>query len=165
MHLTGSLINSYLICPRKAWLWAHELSPDSENTYLEIGTLIGEQSYKREKKEITLPGMKIDLVRKSEGDKVIAEVKKSSKGEKAALMQLLFYLYKLEKKGIKLKGELLVPKEKKRLVVELTEEKKKELEGIFDKINLLVKGNIPAPVKIRFCRGCAYNEFCWAEVE
>jgi len=165
MKLTGNLINSYLICPRKAWLYAHEVNPYGDNVYLEIGALIGQESYKREKKEISLPGMKIDLVKKKDGDTVVAEIKKSSKGKDAARTQLLFYLYNLEKKGVNVKGELLFPKERKKEEVVLTDSKRKELEEILTRLEKLIQEDIPPlPVKIPFCRGCAYNEFCWAEV-
>ncbi|MEA3313129.1 MAG: Dna2/Cas4 domain-containing protein, partial [Caldisericota bacterium] len=86
--ITGNLVNAYYICYRKLWFFAHEVNPHLDNFYLEIGTLIGEQSYKREKKEIQIGNMKIDLVKKEGGNIVIAEIKKSSKGVKAARMQL-----------------------------------------------------------------------------
>ena len=45
--ITGNLINAYFICRRKLWLFSHEINPYSENPYLEIGSLIGEEFYKR----------------------------------------------------------------------------------------------------------------------
>ena len=97
--ITGNLVNAYYICHRKLWLFAHEINPSTSNPYLEIGRLIGENSYEREKKEILMENIKIDLIKKESGNIVVAEVKKSSKGLKAAKMQLLFYLYKLRQKN------------------------------------------------------------------
>ena len=161
--ITGNLVNAYFICHRKVWLLAHEVNPSLENPYLEIGKLIGEESYKRAKKEIVAGNLKIDMIEKANGKTVIAEIKKSSKGEKAAEMQLLFYLYRLKQQGIKAKGELLIPKERKRIPVELTDENKRELENAIADIREILEMDKPPLLKrIPFCRNCAYNEFCWA---
>jgi len=163
MKLTGSLVNAYFICPRKLWLFAHEVSPDPDWELLELGRLITEATYKRDRKELSSEGMKIDVLKREDGDIVVGEIKKSSKGLKAAKMQLAFYLYKLKKKRVNLKGELLIPKEKKRIKVELTPELESELEKAFASIREIIsKDKPPEPHKIRFCTRCAYREFCWA---
>ncbi|WP_456324807.1 CRISPR-associated protein Cas4 [Desulfonauticus submarinus] len=162
-QITGNLINAYYICHRKLWLFAHEVNPPSNNPYLEIGTLIGEESYKREKREILVGNIKIDLIKKESGNTVIAEIKKSSKGIKAARMQLLFYLYQLKRKGIKAKGELLIPKERKKISMELTAESIEILEKTITEIEEIIsKEKPPLPKKISFCRNCSYFEFCWS---
>jgi len=84
---------------------AHELNPNQEDSFLEIGRLIGENAYKREKKEITVGNMKIDLIRKNNGETIIGEIKKSSRFENSARMQLAFYLYRLKQREIEAKGE------------------------------------------------------------
>jgi len=35
--ITGTLIWYYYMCPRETWLMAHELSPNQEDPFLEIG--------------------------------------------------------------------------------------------------------------------------------
>ena len=119
-QITGTLIWYYYICPREVWLMSHELNPNQEDSFLEIGRLLQEDSYKREKKEIAVGNMKIDLIRKGNGRLIIGEVKKSSHFENSARMQLAFYLYRLKRYGVKAEGELLIPKEKKRISVRLT---------------------------------------------
>jgi len=161
--ITGNLINAYYICRRKLWLFAHEINPYSENPCMEIGSLIGEESYKREKKEIQVGRMKIDLMKKEDGAIVVAEIKKSSSGKDAAKMQLLFYLYQLRNNGIEAKGELLIPREKKKIPVELTEELEKVLLEDMKQIREIITQDVPPEAKkIKFCRNCAYNDFCWA---
>jgi CRISPR-associated exonuclease Cas4 len=49
--ITGTLIWYYYICPREVWLMAHELNPNQEDSFLEIGRLLREDAYKREKKK------------------------------------------------------------------------------------------------------------------
>jgi len=161
--ITGYLVNAFYICCRKLWLFAHEINPSTENPYLEIGTLIGEETYKREKKEIHIGNMKIDIIKREKDNVVVAEVKKSSKGEEAAKMQLLFYLYQLKGKGVEVKGELLIPKEKKRVEVVLNDENERKLLQDIEKIkNIISQDKPPEKVKNHFCRNCAYDEFCWS---
>jgi CRISPR-associated exonuclease Cas4 len=141
---------------------AHELNPYQENSFLEIGRLLGEDAYKREKKEITVGNMKIDLMKRGNGEAIIGEIKKSSRFENSARMQLAFYLHRLKQRGIETKGELLIPREKKRFSVQLTKDIESKLKEAFSKIErIMEQPNPPEPVKIRYCINCAYREFCW----
>ncbi|NMB34071.1 MAG: CRISPR-associated protein Cas4 [Clostridium sp.] len=161
--ITGTLIQSFTICRRQTWLMAHQIIPDQEHQYIELGRLIDEKSYNREKKRIHFENIVIDLVRSNKGDLVIGEVKKSSKAAKSAKLQLAFYLYRLKQKGIEGKGLLLFPKERKRETVELTTELERELEKMFTKIYLLILEQTPPAVeRINFCKNCAYRELCFS---
>jgi len=45
----------------------------------------------------------------------------------------------------------------------LTDELKKEIEGILGEMEkILPRETPPPPKKIRFCKSCSYQEFCWA---
>ncbi len=161
--ITGNLINAYYVCRRKLWLFAHEVSPLKDNQLLEIGRIIAEESYRREIKEISFGNIKIDLIRKKDGELWVCEVKKSSKFLKPAKMQLAFYLYELKKHGIIAKGELLVPKEKKREEVILTPELENEIIKAIKNIKKIVSLEKPPPVeKNKFCLKCSYYEFCFS---
>lgn len=94
---------------------------------------------------------------------VIGEVKKSSRAEKSARFQLLFYLYRLEQAGIKARGLLSFPEERRRVPVELGDEEREELEGIFTQIKKIVAMERP-PVrdKTGYCGKCGYRGFCWS---
>lgn len=162
-QISGTLIWYYYVCQREVWLMAHSLEPSQDNTFIEIGRLISEESYKREKKEIHLDNIVIDVIKKDEDELIVGEVKKSSKFKKSATMQLAFYLKKLKENGIKAKGELLFPKEKKKIEVFLTPEIELELNETETKINDIMNLEIPPlPKKINFCKNCGYEEFCWA---
>ncbi len=142
---------------------AHELNPEHENTFLELGRLVHEDAYSRDKKEFTFPGMKIDILQKKEGKLIIGEIKKSSKTVKSAKMQLAYYLWRLEKMGVQAKGELLFPRERKRIPIELTESLRSELGKTIEDIEKIVTSKSPLPpVRSRFCKKCAYQEFCWS---
>lgn len=160
--ITGTLIWYYYICKREVWLMAHELSPYQENPFIELGRLIHEDSYQREKRGIETTEMKIDIVKFEDEKVIIGEIKKSSRFIKPATMQLLYYLFRLKENSIISTGELLIPKEKKRIKIELDSEKENELKKAFEEIKEIIGlKEPPVPKKIKFCKNCAYNEFCW----
>lgn len=64
IHVNGTLIWYYFICQREVWLMGHQLNPDEDNAYLEIGRFIQETTYLRDKKEINLGFIKLDIIRK-----------------------------------------------------------------------------------------------------
>jgi CRISPR-associated exonuclease Cas4 len=142
---------------------ARQITPWQENPFIEIGRLISEESYQRERKEIHLENIVIDLL-KTEGENVvIGEVKKSSRFEKSARMQLAYYLWRLKQLGISAAGQLLFPKEKKKVTVTLTEEIENELSNAQKQIKSIIQMETPpSPKKIKFCSKCGYKEFCWS---
>lgn len=161
--INGTLIWYYYICKREVWLIAHQINADQDNPLLDLGRFLSEQSYEREKKEIRVGEMVFDLIKKSGGDIVIGEIKKSSRFLSSARMQLAFYLLHLENKGIKAKGKLLIPKEKMNIGVELDDQLKKELKNACEEIMVIISNETPPKAKkIIFCKKCAYAEFCWA---
>ena len=162
MKIYASLIEAYIVCPRQAWLLAHKLEGNQYNEFLEIGRLIANKTYKREKKEILFDGNKIDIIKNSKDILTIIETKKSSKKIDAAKMQLLHYLYSLSKQGYNVKGEIRIPKEKIIINVECSEEERHLIKDIHKKIDELIKEVAPPkPQKIGSCRNCSYFEFCW----
>ncbi|MCS7163561.1 MAG: CRISPR-associated protein Cas4, partial [Thermodesulfovibrio sp.] len=128
-----TLIWYYYICPREVWLMSRHLEPYQGNPFIEIGRLLSQEAYKRDRKEIMIQtpeqqgGMVIDLIKTEDEEILIGEVKKSSSYEKSARMQLAYYLFRLKLLGIEAKGQLLFPKEKRRVDVYLTDEIEKEL--------------------------------------
>jgi CRISPR-associated exonuclease Cas4 len=163
VDITGTLIWYYYICPREAWLMAHEINPEQDNPYIDIGRLIHEESYLREDKGFETTGMKIDIIKQGDEGLIICEVKKSDKYLKSATMQLSFYLCQLKQKGVKATGELLIPKSKKKTTVELTSVIEIELTKTIAEINNLVETSKPPGVKkIHFCGKCGYKDFCYA---
>lgn len=93
---------------------SRQLTPDQEDSNIEIGRFFHEESYKKNKKEISLGNIVIDVIKKENGQLVVGEVKKTSKFKQSARMQLLFYLKQLKDLGIQASGSLMFPKEKKR---------------------------------------------------
>lgn len=150
MKVNGTLVWYYYICKREVWLIGHGIEPEQSNDFIELGRHIHEIFYQREKKEILLDNtIKIDLFRGF---------------LKSATMQLAFYLYYLKKeKGVELTGELLIPEERRKLEVRLTEEVEEELKRAIEEIEEILKMEKPPKAeKIPYCKYCAYKELCWA---
>lgn len=164
VKIIGTYIASYFVCKRELWFMSHEITPDQDDPFLEIGRNIEENFYKRESKFYDLGDMKIDMVKKEDENLLICEVKKSSKYEKSIIMQVAFYLLKLKENGVfPVKGEILIPKERKKIKVELTKEIENEiLEAISEMEKIILLNYPPKKERIKFCTNCAFREFCWS---
>lgn len=163
LPIGGTLIWYYYICLRQVWLISHQITPDQEDTNILIGRLINQESYPREKKELILGASKMDLFRERDGQLIVGEVKKSSRYAQSARMQLCFYLRELDKKGVKAVGELRFPREKKKESIFLDKTYVEELERVEREVSAIItKASPPQASRIRYCRKCAYAEFCWS---
>lgn len=163
VSVNGTLIWYYYICPREVWLMVRHITPDESDDNIQWGRYLHEHSYEREKKEIKIGNIKLDLLQKEDGRIIIGEVKKSSKYLESARMQLLFYLSELKKIGINAEGKLIFPEEKKTIDVHLDESAEEELQRACANILELIAHPLPPPAsKSHWCTNCAYAEFCWA---
>ncbi|RLB90236.1 MAG: CRISPR-associated protein Cas4 [Deltaproteobacteria bacterium] len=161
LKYTGTQMNYYFVCHRKLWLFTNDIRFEDENEYVQLGRLIDENTYRRNKKQIEIGKIKIDFI---DNKGVIHEIKKSNKIEKAHIQQVKYYIYTLRKMGVEnITGEIDYPKLKKRKTVLLTTEDEKELESIFVDIQgILDKPKPPGVIKKTICKKCAYYEFCFA---
>lgn len=182
MNVTGSHINYYFICKRKLWLFEHDVQMEQESENVKIGKLISESSYQRKRHEIEVSdeltavsplskrgdgyGVKIDFYDKQTN--TIHEIKKTDSFQEAHVWQVLYYIYVLKHNGVAgVKGELDYPKMKKRVSVELTPEKERELENILERVRDIIESEKPmtveeAGVKMGICRKCSYFELCYS---
>lgn len=160
--ITGTLVWYSAICEREVWLMSKNITPDSEDQSLDIGRAIHETSYHNEGKEVELEGVKFDIVKEKEH--VVCEIKTTSKFIDSARLQLLYYLYRLKAEGYEFSGQILVPKERKTIKVQLDQHGEQLLKETFAKIKEITKlDRPPKPKFIPFCRRCAYRYFCWSE--
>ncbi|WP_038043986.1 CRISPR-associated protein Cas4 [Thermus tengchongensis] len=166
LPLTATLLGYYGVCPREAWLMGHALEPFPDHELLALGRLLQETTYPRERKEVQLPGMRLDLVPRSGQAMVVAEVKRGSGARRAHLLQLGYYLVRLRELGLEAVGELRYPRERKVERVVLTEELARQVEEAIRGLVQLLQEPRPPPVRrIAACSGCAYSEFCFAGEE
>jgi len=96
-------------------------------------------------------------------NKVIHEIKKSNKVEKAHEWQLKYYMYVFEQHGISdVKGILEYPLLRKTQEVILTDIDREEIMAIAEEItNVISQETCPPVVKKGICKNCSYFDFCY----
>lgn len=165
MEVNGTLINYYFHCRRQCYLFGNRLNLEDNSELVQIGKAIHEEmAGRREGSEIAIENIKIDRL----NGEFLTEIKKSDADLEACQWQLYFYLKKLKEKGIIRKGKLefaekkrdaALPKESR--ILELTEEKERELEAHIQGIRkLLLEKNPPPVLPGAKCKKCAYFEYC-----
>ena len=159
--ITGLMVYYYEFCKRKLWYFVNEIQLEKNNSNVILGKLLEENTYTRDEKKINIDGViNIDFIRSK---KVLHEIKKSNSIEPASLLQVQYYLYYLEKKGlIGLKGILDYPLLKQTVEVNLTDEDRENLDNIIIGIKeILRKESPPALEKKGICKKCAYFDLCF----
>ena len=159
--ITGLMVYYYEVCKRKLWYFVNEIQLEENNSNVILGKLLEENTYTRDEKKINIDGViNIDFIRSK---KVLHEIKKSNSIEPASLLQVQYYLYYLEKKGlVGLKGILDYPLLKQTVEVNLTDEDRENLDNIIIGIKeILRKESPPALEKNGICKKCAYFDLCF----
>ena len=159
--ITGVMVYYYEVCKRKLWYFYNEIQMEQGNENVEIGKVLDEETYKRDKKHINIDNIiNIDFIR-SKG--ILHEVKKSKKIEEASILQVKYYLYFLEKRGVKdIKGKIDYPLLKQSVDIELDDGDRVKIEKILDEIEVIVNEKYPPKLeKKRICKACAYYDLCF----
>jgi len=138
--ITGIMINYYFICERKLWYFVNKINMEHNSELVEMGKLVDENSYGRERKSILIDEMiNIDFMKDW---KIIHEVKKSRKLDIAGKWQLKYYIWVLRNKGVNIeKGILDYPLLRKREEIYLDETEEKELMVVLNKIKVIINRN------------------------
>jgi len=159
--ITGLMVYYYEVCKRKLWYFVNEIQLEENNSNVILGKLLEENTYTRDEKKINIDRIiNIDFIRSK---KILHEIKKSNSIEPASLLQVQYYLYYLEKKGlIGLKGILDYPLLKQTVEVNLTGEDRENLDNIIIGIKeILRKESPPTLEKKGICKKCAYFDLCF----
>ncbi|MEJ7778567.1 MAG: CRISPR-associated protein Cas4 [Daejeonella sp.] len=164
MLITATHINYYHICHRKLWLFANGIRMEHTSETVAEGKLIGETTYpdRAEKyTEIEVDGIKIDFYDAKK--KVVHEIKKSDKVERAHIAQVKYYIYKLEQQGIEgVTGLIEYPKMRERETVVLDTDDREQIRQWEVDIPKLVASEICPPLLNKpICKQCSYYEFCY----
>lgn len=166
MHITGTHINYYLVCCRKLWLFANSIQMEHTHDMVSEGKLIHETSYPQRSskyEEIAIEGIKIDFY--DAKDKVIHEIKKSSKLHEAHIWQVKYYIYVMEQNGIEgVNGILEYPKERKTEEVYLSSIDIEQIKEIVADITKIIHSDsIPDAIRKSRCKNCSYFDFCFVK--
>jgi len=159
--ITGLMVYYYEVCKRKLWYFTNDIQLEENNSNVILGKLLEENSYTRDEKKINIDGViNIDFIRSK---KILHEIKKSNSIEPASILQVQYYLYYLEKKGlVGLKGILDYPLLKQTVEVNLADSDRENLENIIIGIKeILGKESPPTLEKKNICKKCAYFDLCF----
>ena len=160
-RITGLLVNYYFTCERKVWLFYKGLRFEKGHERVELGKLYSDATFTRKEHELIIDEtISIDFMEKGK----IHEIKLTNKNRIAALWQVKYYLYYLAKKkglsNISATIHYIENRTKERL--QLTEADFEEIERVMEEIKKLLRApKPPPPERKRFCRKCAYYEFCF----
>ena len=161
MNITGIMIYYYFICHRRLWYCANQINMEQNSELVQIGRIIDETTYSREKKQILIDNtINIDFIKNGA---VLHEVKKTKSIEGAGIWQIKYYMYYLENKGVKnIQAKIDFPllRESKEIILE--NEDRKILNNVIKNIQEIVEMEKP-PQKIdsKICTKCSYYDLCY----
>ncbi len=158
---TGIRVNYLVVCERKLWLFDRGITMEHGSDAVLIGKLVGEDSYRRERKrEMLIDNLiNIDIV----GTDEIREVKRTNRLIEADRLQILYYLYYLRRRGVEKKGVINYPTIRRKEEVVLTDEACRAVEEALKRVREILSLKKPPVVRRKFyCTRCAYFELCWS---
>jgi len=168
MQITGTHFNYYQVCKRKLWLFASGINMEPTSDLVFEGKLIHEESYPQRSskyEEVEMDGIKVDFY--DPKNKVIHEIKKSDKVDRAHEWQLKYYLYVFERNGIVgIIGVLEYPVLRKTDTVLLTDIDRETILSMEKEIKVIIDSEECPPLeKKRICKSCSYYDFCYSREE
>ncbi len=166
MQITGTHFNYYQVCKRKLWLFANGINMEQTSDLVYDGKLIHETSYPQRSgryEEVELNGIKIDYY--DAWNKVIHEIKRSDKVEPAHEWQVKYYIYVLERNGVKgVTGLLEYPMLRQTTKVELTDADRQKIVEMKKEITEIIRSDdCPPVIHSKICKSCSYYDFCYVE--
>lgn len=168
MNITGTHFNYYQVCKRKLWLFTNGLNMEHTSDLVYDGKLIQETSYPQRSEryeELEMGGIKIDFY--DPRNRVIHEIKRSNKIERAHEWQVKYYIYVLEQTGIEgVSGVLEYPTLRHTARVTLSDNDRAKIQNMEREIEQIVESETCPPViNARICKSCSYYEFCYVKEE
>ncbi|EAF4827078.1 Dna2/Cas4 domain-containing protein, partial [Listeria monocytogenes] len=145
MRISGTHVYYYFVCKRKLWCFSKEIRMEHLDENVQLGKLLDESSYNREKGQVMIDEtVNIDFIKDW---KVLHEVKKSKAIEEAGIWQLKYYMYFLKQKGIIIeKGVVDYPKLRQRETIFLTTEDERKIEKILVDIEITTSSLKPPTI-------------------
>lgn len=160
-RVTGVMMQYYEVCERELWFLSRNVEIDRANPAVVRGTHVDDEAYDEKRRNFSIDGtISLDVL----DDGQVLEVKPSSSLVEPAKLQLLYYLWYLDRVvGVEKSGVLAHPTERKRESVELTSENAARVEEAIRGVHRVVSRDSPPPAEEKpFCESCAYYDFCWS---
>lgn len=134
---------------------------EQNSELVSIGKILDETSYAREKKGILIDNtINIDFIKNGA---VLHEIKKTKAIEEAGIWQLKYYMYYLQKRGVKtIEAKIDFPLLREAKQVSLESEDIKIIENIIKDIEEIVAQEKPPKIiNEKICKKCAYYDLCY----
>jgi len=134
---------------------------EQNSELVSMGKVLDETSYQREKKSILIDNtINIDFIEK---EAILHEVKKTRAIEEAGIWQTKYYMYYLERKGVKnIQAEINYPLLKETKKIKLEEQDKKILQEVEKNIKEIQISIKPKEIlNEKRCKKCAYYDLCY----
>ncbi len=161
MNISGIMIYYYFICQRKLWYFLNEINMEQNSELVSIGKIIDETTYSREKKGILIDNtINVDFIRNGA---VLHEIKKTKSIEEAGIWQIKYYMYYLEKRGVKsVQAQIDYPLIRETKKIYLDDNDREILENIEKNIKDIKRQEKPPHViNKKMCKNCAYYDLCY----
>ena len=161
MDITGTMVYYYFVCQRKLWYFANEINMEQNSELVSIGKILDETSYAREKKGILIDNtINIDFIKNGA---VLHEVKKTKAIEDAGIWQLKYYMYYLQKRGVKtIEAKIDFPLLRETRQISLEDEDIKIIENVIKNIKeIIAQEKPPQIINEKICKKCAYYDLCY----
>ncbi len=158
--ITGLMVQYYHVCRRELWFMSRGIDIDRSTANIVRGTHTDETSYRDKRQSFQINGrIQIDVL--DDGD--IMEVKVSSSSEEPPKIQLLYYLWYLDRiLDIERTGVLAFPRERTRETVTLSQENVSAVEETIVGVIETVREDSPPPLEKKpYCESCLYQDLCW----
>lgn len=161
MQITGIMIYYYFVCKRKLWYFTNDINMEQNSELVEIGKILDETSYAREDKNILIDNtINIGFIK---GECILHEIKKTKSIEEAGIWQVKYYMYYLQKRGVKsVTAKIDFPLIKETKEVFLEDSDIKTLDEVVKNIeNIVTKDKPPEIINEKICKKCAYYDLCY----
>lgn len=161
MNITGIMIYYYFVCQRRLWYFINQINMEQNSELVQIGKIIDETTYTKEKKQILIDNtINIDFIKNGA---VLHEVKKTKSIEEAGIWQIKYYMYYLENKGVenvKAKIDFPLLRESKEIILEGDD--RKVLDNVITNIEEIARMEKPLDIiNSKICKKCSYFDLCY----
>ena len=161
MEFTGKELNYLHVCHRKLWLYRHGIQPELESDLVQLGMLLGEQSFSRQEKDIAI-GDNAVLDWADFKDGVIHETKRGPAPGGGDEAQVRFYMSVLNSNGVPVREAVIhYPTKRKTVTVPWNQNMAELVKADIAECEAVVSGPVPPAERKAFCRNCAYEEMCF----
>lgn len=156
--ITGSLVNSFMVCQKKCWLQARQINPTKSNQHL----LLGSAYSNARGNHVRIGNIELDELQKGKS-LIVKEYKKTFSNLEASEMQLLFYMSNL-KSEMNLKdisGYIISEESDEKKYIPYSSENEKILQKTLAELLDIVNNNTAPKFEQKpLCTFCGHNLYC-----